>query len=360
MKVKILALLLAWSLVGTMTMPLFAQQADNPNVDEITVPEGTEFKLQLHTTLNSNTSKAGDRIMCSLIDPVAVEDRDVLSKGVRIDGHVCMAQHPVPLDAPLPDPMQLLNRALANEKKTAAEQERYECRVTAWSAETDKNGKMKKQETDVNEQFFVNGQQIERLLEKDGKDLTAEQTRKEDQRVMKETLKYSDKAKADKQEAKDNQNAVDVISAMMLTNGHRELVNGRNVLFYSIVPNPHFKAKNLEQHFASVMQGKVSIDEESGEMIDLDVHSVQDIKIAGRDCHAAQGILAAYSFHAASRRGVAERPGGRHWGCAGHAVPASLFPVPAEDGGLSSLRRHGAAGGAGDGGEEVRGRILLV
>ena len=98
---------------------------------------------------------------------------------------------------------------------------------------------------------------------------------------MKETLKYSDKAKADKQEAKDNQNAVDVISAMMLTNGHRELVNGLNVLFYSIVPNPHFKAKNLEQHFASVMQGKVSIDEESGEMIDLDVHSVQDIKIAG-------------------------------------------------------------------------------
>lgn len=43
---------------------------------------------QLHTTLNSSSSKVGDRIMCSLIDPVAVEDRDVLSKGVRIDGHV--------------------------------------------------------------------------------------------------------------------------------------------------------------------------------------------------------------------------------------------------------------------------------
>ncbi len=87
MKAKILALLIACSLIGSMMAPLFAQE-DNPNVDEITVPEGTEFKLQLHTTLNSNTSKAGDRIMCTLIDPVAVEDRDVLSKGVRIDGHV--------------------------------------------------------------------------------------------------------------------------------------------------------------------------------------------------------------------------------------------------------------------------------
>lgn len=70
-----------------MTAPLLAQEA-NSNFDEITVPEGTEFKLQLHTTLNSDSSKAGDRIMCTLIDPVAVEDRDVLPKGVRIDGHV--------------------------------------------------------------------------------------------------------------------------------------------------------------------------------------------------------------------------------------------------------------------------------
>jgi hypothetical protein len=89
MKAKILALLIAGSLISSMTAPLFAQQPqEDTSVDEITVPEGTEFKLQLHTTLNSNASKAGDRILCSLIDPVAVEDRDVLPKGVRIDGHV--------------------------------------------------------------------------------------------------------------------------------------------------------------------------------------------------------------------------------------------------------------------------------
>ena len=87
MKVKILAILISCSLLGSMVAPVLAQE-ENPNVDEITVPEGTEFKLQLHTTINSSTSKAGDRIMCTLIDPVAVEDRDVLSKGVRIDGHV--------------------------------------------------------------------------------------------------------------------------------------------------------------------------------------------------------------------------------------------------------------------------------
>lgn len=193
----------------------------------------------------------------------------------------CAAQSMKPLDAPLPDPMQLLQRALANQKTMAAEQERYECRVTDWSAETDKNGKIKRQNNEVKEQFFVNGQEIERTLSKNGKDLDPEQTRKEDARVMKETVKYSDKARADKETAKNNQEAVDMISAMMLTSGHREHVNGRDVLFYDIVPNPHYKAKNIVQRFASAMQGKVSLDEETGEMIDLNIHSVQDVKIGG-------------------------------------------------------------------------------
>ena len=42
MKAKILALLIACSLMGSMVAPLFAQQEENPNVDEITVPEGTD------------------------------------------------------------------------------------------------------------------------------------------------------------------------------------------------------------------------------------------------------------------------------------------------------------------------------
>jgi hypothetical protein len=87
MKAKILALLTACSLVLSVALPLFAQE-DNPDIDEITIPEGTEFKLQLHTTINSKSSKVGDRVLTTLIDPVAVEDRDVLPKGVRIDGHV--------------------------------------------------------------------------------------------------------------------------------------------------------------------------------------------------------------------------------------------------------------------------------
>jgi hypothetical protein len=86
MKRRIMAIGLAGLMLAGGAPQFLAQQiAEN---EEWTVPEGTEFKLQLHTTVNSRTSKSGDRVLATLIDPVAVEDREVLPKGVRIDGHV--------------------------------------------------------------------------------------------------------------------------------------------------------------------------------------------------------------------------------------------------------------------------------
>lgn len=85
---RLIAAVLA-CLVTAGTVPAaVAQQEASGETEEWTIPEGTEFKLQLHTTVNSKTSNAGDRVMATLIDPVAVEDREVLPKGVRVDGHI--------------------------------------------------------------------------------------------------------------------------------------------------------------------------------------------------------------------------------------------------------------------------------
>jgi len=193
---------------------------------------------------------------------------------------VCAAQtsNSVPL-APLPNATEILKRALANERKLAAERERYECRVTTNAVETDSRGNTKKNTTKVRDLFFVNGIAIEHTLQKNGKDLTPEETQKEDVRVMKETLKYSDQATAKKEEDKQTEELGDFMTAMMLANGHRERINGRSVLFYDILPNPRFEAKNINQRLAQVMQGKISIDEQSGEPVDINVKSVADWRI---------------------------------------------------------------------------------
>ncbi len=184
-------------------------------------------------------------------------------------------------NGPLPNAAELLQRALANEKQLAQEQERYECRVTDEVTETDSKGRVKKTATAVKDQFFVNGIAIERTLSKNGKDLSAGETRKQDERVMKETLKYANQATAAKETDKQNQQIEDFLEAMMLAHGRRAWVSGRSVLHYEIVPNPRFQARNLDQRFAKVMQGAISIDEQTGEMIDIDIRSVADLKIGG-------------------------------------------------------------------------------
>lgn len=186
-----------------------------------------------------------------------------------------------PAPAPLPSPTELLKRALDNQKKLAAERERYECRVMDEEVQTDKNGKVKKDESELDDQFFVNGIAIERTLQKNGKDLSPDEVKKQDERVLKETLKYSNAATAAKETHKEDQQVEDILAAMMLVNGRRRLVNGRSVLDYDIVPNPRFQAKDLEQRFAAVMQGTVSLDEQSGVMIELNVRSVADLKVGG-------------------------------------------------------------------------------
>ncbi len=197
-------------------------------------------------------------------------------------GFVGVAQTPKTApNAPLPNARELLQRALANERRMASEREKYDCRITDRTIETDSKGNTKKDTSVVSDLFFVNGIPVERTLQKDGKDLSADDQHKQDDRVMKETLKYSDQANAQKQEDKQNQELEDFMEAMMLANGRRESVDGRSVLLYDIVPNPKFDAKNLNQHLAQVMQGKVSIDEQTGELIDINVTSVADLKIGG-------------------------------------------------------------------------------
>ncbi len=80
--------LVALLLAAGATSLCAAQKAATTDTADYTIPEGTEFKLQLHTTINSKTSKPGDRIITTLYDPVFVYDENVLPKGTRVDGHI--------------------------------------------------------------------------------------------------------------------------------------------------------------------------------------------------------------------------------------------------------------------------------
>jgi hypothetical protein len=90
MKQKFWGIVAAGALLVAVAAPAVAQtqKAAATDTEDFTIPEGTEFKLQLHTTINSKTSKPGDRVITTLYDPVYVYDETVLAKGARVDGHI--------------------------------------------------------------------------------------------------------------------------------------------------------------------------------------------------------------------------------------------------------------------------------
>ncbi len=184
-------------------------------------------------------------------------------------------------DKPLPDAKQLLEMALKDQRRLEDEQERYSCKVRDEKVQTDSKGKVKKSEITENEQFFVNGHEINRVLAKDGKALDAKAERKEDERVSKLAARYSDpgqRVKADNENAKQ----VEAVLRMIKTSDERRAtVNDRPTIFFHIVGNPEARPKDLMERAVQAVNGTMALDEATGQLLDLDVKTDRDVKIAG-------------------------------------------------------------------------------
>lgn len=184
-------------------------------------------------------------------------------------------------DKPLPDAQQLLNRALADQKKLQEQQERYSCKVRNEVVQTDAKGKVKRSETREEEQFFVNGHEIDRTLSKNGNFLEANAEKKEDERVSKEAAKYSDPNQRTKAE-NENEKQVEAVMRMIKTSGERRAtVNNRSTIFFHIQGNPDAKPKDLTERAMQAVTGTMALDEETGELLDLDITTDKDVKVGG-------------------------------------------------------------------------------
>jgi hypothetical protein len=182
---------------------------------------------------------------------------------------------------PLPNPEQLRARVFENEKKSAAQKERYLCDVRQETAQLNKDGTVKSQESKDYERFFVNGREIDRLLAKDGKPLSASDERKEQERAAKEITKFSDPKQVKKAGDQEQKQIEMFLQALRYTGGHREFRNGQKIVVYDLAGDPDFHPANLEQRFAKAVAGRIWIDEESGELMELRIHTERDVKIAG-------------------------------------------------------------------------------
>lgn len=184
-------------------------------------------------------------------------------------------------DTPLPNPQVLKQRTLQSLKNSEKELEKYSCMVRSETDELNADGSIKKRKTADQERFFVNGIEINHDLTRDGKPLSAGDAKKEQDRVNYEVKKYSDPKNVEKRQAQDEKQIDMFLRALKFTNERRELRDGRNTIVFDLSGDPGFHARNLDERFTVAMVGRIWIDEETGNIDQMQAHTERDVKIGG-------------------------------------------------------------------------------
>jgi hypothetical protein len=166
--------------------------------------------------------------------------------------------------AAIPDAATLLREVEAHQKQLDKIREDYTFRSVRTTRQLDSSGNTKKVETEEHEVFFVHGTEVEKLVRKDGKDLTPEQARKEQERVNKEVLKLSQPGYKDPD--KDEITVARLLQIITFSRPRRVRLNGRDTIAFDFAGNQHAKTHGWDESALKKVSGTIWIDETDREV----------------------------------------------------------------------------------------------
>jgi hypothetical protein len=166
--------------------------------------------------------------------------------------------------AALPDAATMLREVEAHQKQLDKIRENYTFRAVQTTRQLDSSGNTKKVETEEHEVFFVNGERVQKLVRKDGKDLTPDQARKEQDRVNKEVLKISKPGYTNPD--KDEITVSRLLQIVAFSRPRRVRLNGRDTIAFDFAGDPHAKTHGRGEDALKKVSGTIWIDEADREV----------------------------------------------------------------------------------------------
>ncbi len=177
---------------------------------------------------------------------------------------VAPSTHAATEPGPLPDAATMLREVEAHQKQLDKVRENYTFRATQTTRQLDSRGNTKKVETEEHEVFFVNGHQVQKLVRKDGKDLTPDQARKEQDRVNKEVLKISQPGYTNPD--KDEITVARLLQIVTFSRPRRVGLNGRDTIAFDFIGDEHAKTQGRDEEALKKVSGTIWIDEADREV----------------------------------------------------------------------------------------------
>lgn len=192
----------------------------------------------------------------------------------------------------LPDLKALFKEIDENQKAIDKIKENYTGTRTEEETEFESDGRVKKRELKEYTFFYLNGEEVSTLTKKEGKALSEEEQKKENEKTQKEIAELQKKeakkeAKEEKakEEGKNDENdepGIEVfLRASQFVNPRRERFRGQDVLVFDFEPNPEFKAHKLVEKVVQKLAGVVWVDEKAHDVARLEAYFTGDMKFAG-------------------------------------------------------------------------------
>jgi hypothetical protein len=193
----------------------------------------------------------------------------------------------------LPDLKALFKEIDTNQKAIDKLKENYAGTRSEEETEYDKTGKSTKRELREYTFFYLSGDEVSTLVKKDGKALSEEEQKKENEKTQKEIkdiekreAKKEAKEEKAKEEGKEKKDEDDVgietfLRACQFVNPRRERFRGQEVLVFDFEPNPEFKPHKLAEKVVHELAGVVWIDEKAHDVARLEAYFVGDFRFGG-------------------------------------------------------------------------------
>jgi hypothetical protein len=192
------------------------------------------------------------------------------------------------VERPLPDIPALMHEVETRQKASESIQKDYLYREVATAEENDSHGGVKKTETKEFDVFWLNGVEVQKLVKKDGKELDAEELKKENERIDKEVARAQERrSKANaKGEDTDSHGHEEVTVSRFLelgkfTNPRRVKINGRDTIAVDYEGDPKAKTRNRFEDVIRDLSGTIWVDEEDRSITKLEGRFLRSFKIGG-------------------------------------------------------------------------------
>ena len=191
-------------------------------------------------------------------------------------------------EKPLPDLATLMRQVEANERKAEAIQKDYIYDQNNTFEERDSHDAIKKTDSRDVEIFWLNGVPVERTLKKNGRPLSDEELKKENERIdaiVQRARERREKADANGRET-DPRGHQELTFARILELGsfskpRREVIHGRDTILVEYTGDSKAKTHNYAEGVFRELAGTVWIDEQDQTLQHLEGHFDHDFKIAG-------------------------------------------------------------------------------